>query len=82
MHDFRLHGSFSSLLKLVNFQGEYSEALRLATDYDWHILPVANPDGYKWSYERVGYESWRLHILPRSIIIYYWFYSTASCMYM
>lgn len=32
---------------------EDEEIRAAARDFDWHIIPVANPDGYVWSHEQV-----------------------------
>ena len=39
--------------QLVNGYYSDSNTKKLLQDFNWHILPVANPDGYEYSHNRV-----------------------------
>lgn len=41
-------------------QGEDPEAIAASQDFDWHIFPVVNPDGFQYSQDYVSYL--RLHL--------------------
>lgn len=34
---------------------EDPETMAAAREFDWHIFPVTNPDGYVWSHDSVRY---------------------------
>jgi len=35
-------------------RGGDSDAVRLADDYDWYLMPVLNPDGYSFTFTDVS----------------------------
>jgi len=47
----------TALLAIRKLVVEFDENSDLLADYDWHIMPLANPDGYEYS--RNTYRYWR-----------------------
>lgn len=47
----------AALLTIHKLVVEFAENSDLLTDYDWHIMPLANPDGYEYSRNTERY--WR-----------------------
>jgi len=49
--------STSSAINILNAlaRGVNSDAIRMTNDFDWHIVPVVNPDGYEYTFRSDRY---------------------------
>ena len=49
-----VHDYTCLMFQLVTKYGKEDRITSIVDKYDWYIMPLANPDGYDYSHDKVG----------------------------